>query len=78
MHLVDNGKWSLDDIAEGKHWKLITGTAALILRRAEKQVLTRIVKVKSHSGIKGNDMADELAREAACENKFLSQHWGCI
>ena len=66
MHLVEKGLWCLDDITEAKHWRLISAIVAQLLARAENGMLTRIVKVKSHVGIRGNEKADELARQAAC------------
>ena len=65
MQLVDNGIWSSDNITENKHKTLITAIAQQILDRAKLGLHTAIVKVKSHTGIIGNDEADRLARSAA-------------
>jgi ribonuclease HI len=47
------------------HSELTRRTAELILSRAESGIHTRILKVKSHTGIMGNEMADQAAKQAA-------------
>ena len=47
------------------HRPLVDEIARLIVQRARAGVETSIVKVKSHIGINGNEMADKLANEAA-------------
>ena len=47
------------------HRPLIEEIVRLIVQRARAGVQTTIVKVKSHIGINGNEMADTLANEAA-------------
>ena len=47
------------------HRPLVAEVVRLIVQRARAGVETSIVKVKSHIGINGNEMADKLANEAA-------------
>ena len=47
------------------HLDLLKRIAQCILQRAAAGTATRILKVKSHTGIQGNDKADALAKEAA-------------
>ena len=65
MWMVNNGIDSLDYGSESKHKALVRAIAERIIIRARMQVRTTVVKVKSHSGIIGNDQADELAHAAA-------------
>ena len=76
MQLVDNGIWSSDNIIENKHKPLITAIAQQILDRARLGLHTANVKVKSHSGIIGNDEADMLARSAADKPNKNDAHAG--
>ncbi len=54
--------WTLK---ESKHYKLLHNILNALRARAEAGGMTYIYKVKSHSGIRGNDKADEKAKEAA-------------
>ena len=47
------------------HLPLLLSIARMMLERAARGVPTRILKVKSHCGIYGNEEADALAKEAA-------------
>ena len=47
------------------HQPLLQTITALIVERVKAGLVTTIMKVKSHIGIHGNEMADKLANEAA-------------
>lgn len=59
---------------ENKHRVLVNATANLILERARAGLSTQIVKVKSHTGIHGNDRADQLAKEATDHERYSCDH----
>ena len=53
---------------ESPHAVLLTEIAQLILHRSQLNLRTTINKVKSHIGIHGNEMADQLANAARQQN----------
>ena len=67
MHMTNNGIYAPDLQMENKHRVLMLEVAKRFIRRAQDGRHTTLVKVKSHTGIKGNDQADELAQKAATE-----------
>ena len=69
MHMINSDIWSTTANVENKHKTLLQHVTDIIMLRASNGVHTKIVKVRSHSGIKGNDAADKLAREAAVDPK---------
>ena len=52
-------------LQESKHREVLHQIVQLLGARALQGAHTRLYKVRSHSGIAGNDQADRLAREAA-------------
>ena len=50
---------------EAIHREMLESIARLLMQRAQQGSNTRIQKVRSHSGIKGNDLADSIAKAAA-------------
>ena len=78
-------------LQESKHKEILTNIVALLGARALAGHHTHIYKVRSHTGIKGNDAADTLAKEAAMqqgsptlpsihlgEQAHQGQHWPTI
>ena len=49
------------------HRPTLEAIATLIVERAKSGQVTKLMKVKSHIGIHGNEMADRVANEAAEE-----------
>ena len=62
--------WTL---RESKHYVLLQNILNALLARAENGGITHIYKVKSHTGIKGNDVADKKAKEAATDPSKRTQ-----
>ena len=58
------------------HRPLLQAITNLIVERAKAGLITKIMKVKSHIGIHGNEMADKLASEAA-EECTKARHFDC-
>ena len=52
-------------MTESKHRELLEAIVKQLMRRAQRSCTTRILKVRSHSGIRGNDEADAIAKRAA-------------
>ncbi len=65
MQLIAKDLRVPDTSAESMHRVLVKATTHLLLERAANGLKTRIIKVKSHTGITCNDKADELAHQAA-------------
>ena len=68
------------------HKELLKAIALALLRRAQNGLCTEIIKVKSHIGIEGNEVADKLANAArepdACDVSYdvghlahQGEHW---
>ena len=74
---------------ENKHRDLLQDIAIHIINRHNAAATTRLLKVRSHSGIIGNDEADTLAKEATTgynvigpvktgEHAHLNMHWPSV
>ena len=64
---------------ESPHAVLLTEIAKLLLHRLQLNLHTAMIKVKSHTGVQGNEMADQLANAARqpdhCQlSIFLGNH----
>jgi hypothetical protein len=59
---IMDAPWTLQ---ESKHKQLLHNILKALYSRAEAGGMTHIYKVKSHSGVKGNDIVDVKAKEAA-------------
>ena len=62
MCLLNRQVRSLVQNTESTHKVLLHAMAERVLERARRGLHTRMIKVKSHVGIQGNEKADELAR----------------
>jgi ribonuclease HI len=61
-------------LRECKHQKLLEDIVARLGARAMGGSQTHLYKVRSHTGIKGNDAADRLAKEAALHPSTTQHH----
>jgi ribonuclease HI len=64
LYMIDKQLHEPQKHEECKHWKLLAAIVDLLLVRAKKGCHTTFAKVKSHIGIRGNEIADQLAGEA--------------
>lgn len=64
IHLISRAVHRPHTLAGHLHGELLRATAADLIARAHSGLRTRIVKVKAHSGITGNEGADAAAKEA--------------
>ena len=60
---------TLQTLQQCKHKVMLENIVAQLLARARKDLRTRILKVKSHIGIQGNEEADKLATAATDSSK---------
>ena len=73
--IATDSKCSMDKIAKHLrnpaltkndcHQPMLTAIVQLLMTRAQANLKSTLMKVKSHIGIKGNEMADKLANQAA-------------
>ena len=64
MFMINNALRSFSRTSESPHSELLKVIAQVILSRAKLGLKTSLLKVKSHIGVQGNDMADQLANAA--------------
>lgn len=91
LHLINRAIKSPDSIEEKIHLPILLAIRGLLLSRARLALPTLLQKVKSHSGIIGNDHADAAAKEAltlknpeysaiGIDNQYLASKtaWPCL
>jgi ribonuclease HI len=89
LQLINLHIFHPDRTRENKHRDLLQDIAIHIIQRHNAAATTRFLKVRSHSGIEGNDAADILAKEAANgndvigpvrvgEQAHLNMHWPSV
>jgi ribonuclease HI len=64
MYMIHKHLYEPQKHAECKHKELLQAMVTILLRRAKAGNHTTFMKVKSHIGIQGNEVADRLAGEA--------------
>ena len=64
MLSINRALWDDPCHNESPHAVLLTEIAKLILHRSQLNLRTAMIKVKSHTGVQGNEMADQLANAA--------------
>ena len=64
LHMINRGLRRPHTLRHAKHRELISGIIDAVTTRARFGYTTRFIKVKAHTGIKGNELADKIAKEA--------------
>ena len=64
MHMIQNQLFNPSKLRNSPHSRLLSAIGNVLRDRARAKVHTTIVKVKSHIGVHGNEMADKLANAA--------------
>jgi ribonuclease HI len=64
LHMINRGIRRPHTLRHSKHRDLINGIVECVKQRATRGYMTRFIKVKSHTGIEGNEMADAIAKKA--------------
>ena len=62
--MINRGLRRPHTLRHAKHRDLINGIIDAVTSRARFGYTTRFIKVKAHTGIKGNELADKIAKEA--------------
>jgi hypothetical protein len=71
MQIVQKALCNPKGLQQSKHYQIAWHIAGGLRERAMNGLTTTILKVKSHSGIKGNDMADEIAKDACFRGEHM-------
>ena len=64
MHMIQDQLFNPSKLRNSPHSRLLSAIGNVLRDRARAKVYTTIVKVKSHIGVHGNEMADKLANAA--------------
>ena len=88
IHMLRRAIWEPHTLIGNLHYQLLIDTGRRIVQRAKEGIHTSILKVKAHSGITGNEEADQAAKAAAqadAEHDFeapehcpFGGHWGVV
>jgi hypothetical protein len=62
--MINRGLRRPHTLRHAKHRDLIIGIIGCVKQRASGSYITQFIKVKSHTGIKGNELADSIAKAA--------------
>jgi ribonuclease HI len=64
LYQIRKAVYNPKGLMASKHYAIAWDIADHLRRRAQHRLHTTLIKVKSHSGVKGNEMADRLAKQA--------------
>jgi len=67
LHWINRGLRRPQTLAHSKHFQLIERIVERLRDRASRGLRTSLVKVMAHTGVVGNEMADQMAKMAALQ-----------